>query len=276
MLDDKQKILNQTEFINERKNAKIVSKFMKAKRLYLFLSVLFCLVLIAIVYFVTDYSNIYRIAVEGNVYLKNEDVVKLSGISTKDKYLLVNSNSIEYRIKSNPLIDICDVEKLDDRVIKINIVEKKIIGYALEENNNVLILADDGRLVLDKDNFYLIEKVPLLEGFSKEQLVLIEKNLQDVDYRMINEISEIHYYRDLKFLDHELIMRDGNYIFSSVYGIERVNKYYNMVTSTDGKNRCYYIEDISGNAYTSACPWEPQEEDKENKDVKQEEIIDEE
>ena len=80
---------------------------------------------------------------------------------------------------------------------------------------------------------------------------------------MINEISEIHYYPNLKFQDHELIMRDGNYIFTSVYGINRINKYYDIIASHYvDKNSCYYIEDISGTAYTSACPWQSSDDNK--------------
>ena len=267
MLEEKKKILNENEFLNERKNAKIISKFYKAKRLYLLLSVFLCLVLIGIVYFLTDYSNIFRISVDGNVYLKDEDIIELSGLSTSSKYLLTRKKSVENKIKNNNFIEDCDVELIDDRVVKITVKEKKAIGYTLENGENVLVLADDSRLNLNKDNIYLIEKVPLLEGFSKDQIILIGKNFVDVDYKMINEISEIHYYPSLKFQDHELIMRDGNYIFTSVYGINRINRYYDIVSSYSSKdNNCYYIEDISGNAYISACPWQSQDDNKEAND----------
>lgn len=271
MLDEKKKILDKNDFLNERKNAKILSKYDKAKRRNLILSVFICIAIIGALYLVLDVSNVKGISVEGNIYLRSEDIINISGVTTQDKYIFTSPSSIENNVKTNPLIDICDVEKLDDQTIKITVQEKKAIGYSFEENENVLILADDSRLKLTKDNLYLIEKVPLIEGFSKDKLILIEKNLVDVDYKMINEISEIHFYPALKFQDHEIIMRDGNYIFTSVYGLNLLNKYYNVVSSYDSSGfKCYYIEDISGNAYTSACPWEPVEEEEKKEDSKQE------
>ena len=272
MLDEKKKILDKNDFLNERKNAKILSKYDKAKRRNLILSVFICIAIIGGLYLELDVSNVKGINIEGNIYLKSEDILNISGLTTKDKYIFVNPNNIENNIKTNPLIDTCRVEKLDDQTIKIMVSEKKAIGYSFEENENVLILADDSRLKLTKENLYLIEKVPLIEGFDKDKLILIEKNLVDVDYKMINEISEMHYYPALKFQDHEIIMRDGNYIFTSVYGLNVLSKYYNIVSSYDGSGfKCYYIEDISGNAYTSACPWQPIEEE-ENKEENQEDI----
>ena len=266
MLDEKKKILENNDFLNERKNAKILSKYDKAKRRNLILSVLIGLIIIGTLYLVLDVSNIKGISIDGNIYLKSEDIINLSGITTKNKYIFTSPSKVEENVKTNPLIDTCNVEKLDDQTIKITVTEKKPIGYTFEENENVLILSDDSRLILTKANLYLIEKVPLIEGFNKDKLILIEKNLVDVDYKMINEISEMHYFPALKFQDHEIIMRDGNYIFTSVYGLNLLNKYYDVVSSYDSSGfKCYYIEDISGNAYTSACPWQPIEE-KEKKD----------
>lgn len=255
---DSKKILEKNDFLNERKNAKLSNNFEKSKRKLLVLSVFLCIGIIAAIYLLTDVSNIKAITVEGNIYLKDGDIIALSELNTSSKYIFTNSDTIESRIKTNTLIDDCVVTKTDEQTVVISVNEKKAIGYALEEGQNVLILVDDSRVVLNKENLYLIQMVPLIEGFSKDEIILIEKNLDDVNYRIINEISEIHKYPLLKFQDHELIMRDGNYIFTSVYGLNRVTRYYEMVNSfIDGKNKCYYIEDISGNAYTSACPWEP-------------------
>lgn len=262
MLNDKQNILDKNTFLNERKNAKIISKFERSKRLYLLLSVFICLVIISAIYFVSNKSNVKGIEVKGNIYLKTEDILKESGVTTSTKYLFTNTKNVENKLLSNPIIDTCEVKMMEDQTVLITVKEKKLIGYALEDDQNVLILADDSRVILTKANLYLIEKIPLIEGFSKDNIILIEKNLEDVDYKMINEISEIHYYPLLKFQDHEIIMRDGNYVFTSVYGLNRINMYYDIVSSyTDGTNKCYYIEDISGNAYTSACPWQPKIEE---------------
>ena len=254
--NDSKKILDNTQFLNSRKNAKIISEFDKAKRFNFLLSIFLCLAIIATLYFISDISNIYRISVKGNYYLKDEDIIALSKLDTNDKYILSFPKIIEDRINKSPLIKSCKVNLLDGRLVQIVVDEYKIIGNTNENGQSVLVLENDDRYVLDKNNMYLIENVPLLEGFTNEGLILIEKNLVDVDKKMINEISEIHYYPLEKYCDHEIIMRDGNYVFSSVYGLERINYYYDVKASyITEKNVCYYIDDISKNAIMKACPW---------------------
>ena len=268
MLNEKEQILEENDFLNERINIKNNIMKERIKKRYFFISVFISLFVISLIYLLSDSSRIYRIVVNGNVYLSDEKIVEISGISINDRYIFVNSGNVENKIKDNPIIDNCEVEVCKNRLVKISIVEKKIIGYSYEDENNVLILEDDSRVILKKEDLYLIEKVPLIEGFTKDNIILIEKNLKDVDYRTINEISEIHYYPALRFQNHELIMRDGNYIFTSVYGLPLINRYYEMESSyTSEGNKCYYIEDISGNAYTSACPWQEEVVKEETNDI---------
>ena len=268
MLNEKEQILEENDFLNERINIKNNIMKERIKKRYFFISVFISLFVISLIYLLSDSSRIYRIVVSGNVYLSDEKIIEISGISTNDRYIFVNSGNVENKIKDNPIIDNCEVEVCKNRLVKISIVEKKIIGYSYEDENNVLILEDDSRVILKKEDLYLIEKVPLIEGFTKDSIILIEKNLKDVDYRTINEISEIHYYPALRFQNHELIMRDGNYIFTSVYGLPLINRYYEMESSyTSEGNKCYYIEDISGNAYTSACPWQEEVVKEETNDI---------
>lgn len=265
MLEEKKTFLNKNVLLNIWKNQRTKAENEKTKRLFLLLGVLLSLSLIAAIYFLSDISSIYRITVYGNYYLSAEDIIKQSQLTTSDKYLLSFPYLIEKRLKENQLIDECEVKLLNDRIVSINVKEKKIIGYAYEDNENVLILADDGRIILDKDSVYLINKVPLIEGFLKDDIVLIEKNLADCDSRIINEISEIHNYPLLKYQNVELIMRDGNYIFTSVYGLNILNRYYDIASSYVSEEKlCYYFEDISKRAFTKACPWQ---ESKENNDV---------
>lgn len=266
---DLKDILNKTK-VEEK--VEVLPKSQKPKFRYFLIGVLLGLVIISVTYLVSKKSNVKEIIVNGNVYLKDDDIINQSGLSVDDKYVFVNPSSAENSILKNPLVDECTVSKCDDQSIEINVVEKKIIGYSFEDNENVLILANDSRIVLDKKNLYLIGKAPLIEGFEKDDILLIERNLSSVDYRTLNEVSEIHFFPELKFQNHELIMRDGNYIFTSVYGLKVLNEYYDIVSSYDGQgNNCYYVEDISGNVYISACPWETNDE--ENKETDQEDKI---
>ena len=256
MLDNKKKILDANIFLNNRKQFKQNNIDKKTRHILLFLAVIFGLFLISLTYFLSNASNIYRVSIKGNIYLSDDEILELSGLDNNDKFILISRHKVEKKIKENHLIKNCKVDLIVNNVVQINVEEYKAIGYAYEDNNNVLIIENDERIILNNNNVYLIEKVPLIYGFINEDIVLLEKNLRDIDYKLINEISEIHYYPNLKYQNIMLIMRDGNYIFTSVYGLNLLNKYHEIDASYENKeNECYYFEDISNNAYISACPW---------------------
>ena len=261
MLNEKKNLLDRNALFHIRKNRKITDRNQKIRNVCFVLSVVVSLAIIGVFYFCSDASKIYRITVEGNHYLSEEDIIRESGLSTEDRFLTVLPFSIEKKLKENPLIGECRVSKLDRRLIQIRVEEKKAIAYMYENGSYVLVLESDERIPLNGDNLYLITKVPFLEGCTIDDVILIEKNLKDCDYRIINEISEIHYFPQLKYQNLELIMRDGNYIFTSPYGLNILNHYFDMRSSHPSYEQgCYYFEDISGNAYTSACPWEEEVE----------------
>ena len=267
MLEDRKKLLDRNTLFNIRRNRKKLTAYEKAKNLYFLLSVFLSLLIVALFYFLSDFSNIYRITVTGNNHLDKSSVITSSGLSDRSKYLFTMPILVEKRVKENPLIEEAKVELLDHRVVQINIIEKKIVGYVLEAENIFLLTNKDEKISLDKENLALISKVPLIVGFAGEDLIRLEKNLDKCDQKMIDEISEIHNYPDLKYQNVELIMQDGNYIFTSVFGLDILDNYFDIRSSylSDRKD-CYYFEDISGNAYTSACPWEETKKEDEKKD----------
>ena len=277
MLKQDHNLLHKNALFNLRKLKKEESRFVRMKRICFLIGVILSLIIITTIYFISSHSNIYRITIKSNNYLKDEDIIKLSELDTDNKYILTFPLLVENRIRTNPLVSNCTVSRLDDRLIEISVEEKKIICYKENNGKYQLILADDERINLDNSNDYLINYVPYIDGFDDEQIKLIEKNLEECDYKIINEISEIHNYPELKYQNVELIMRDGNYIFTSVYGLNILNHYHKIQSSYISNNKiCYYFEDISGNAYSSACPWEVVEQENEDYSEETDEDYDEE
>lgn len=256
MLEEDKKKLDEIAFMSDRRKAKAIIKYKKSKKRYFILSIVLSIAVIIACYFLSNVSNVKKIIVEGNIYLKDEDIINVSMVNESSEFLLAFKSNVAKNVLSSPFINECLVEKLDGNVIKIIVQEKTIIGYGYENDENVLFLNDDSKVSVDKNNLYLIEKVPLIKGFSQEDLLLLEKNMSELDYKMINEISEIHYYPSLKYQYVEILMRDGNYVFTSPYGLNILDKYYDMLSSYGvNSNSCFYFEDISGNAYVSSCPW---------------------
>ena len=262
MLEEKEKIISKNILLNLRRNKKEATAYEKAKVLWCIVAVFLSLLLIGLFYFLSDVSNIYHIDVEGNKYLSTQSIIEESKLTKNSKYILTIPFVIENRIKDNPLVEDCKVTLNDKRLVQIEVVEKKIVGYILENGLYELVTGSNEKISLNNDNLYLIGTVPLIEGFNEEDLITLERHLDKCDYSIINQISEIHSYPDLKFQNVELVMADGNYIFTSVFGMEILNKYFDIESSyISDRKQCYYFEDISGNAYTSACPWEIVEEE---------------
>lgn len=258
MLENKEKkeLINNISYIKEKNLMKSISSHNKKVRLFSIVGIFIGLALIIYTYFNSEISNIYSISVFNNNYLSDNDVIELSGLTNQDKYLLVSNKKIEKRVlESSSLIRECDVKKIDNNIISIDVKEKRIIGYIYDLGDYYLLLENNERYKLDETNVHLIKLVPLIVGFSADELILIEKRLSLLDLDIINNISEIHNYPSFKYQNLEIVMNDGNYIYSSVYGLNLLNGYYEMeIKFADEENHCIYFEDISSNAYTDACP----------------------
>lgn len=258
MLEEKEKTFEEIPFVKKRKDDKLIIKYQKDKKRYFVISIFLSVVIIALFYFLFPVSNIKNIEVNNNVYLDKEEIIELSKLTSESKYLLTIPSKIENRIKNNDIIFDCVVSLLDDNVVSIDIFEKKALGYYYDGSKYVLLLSDDTKIDLNADNMYFIEKVPLIVGFSDEYLLKIEDGMSVLDNKMINEISEIHYYPELKYQYVEIIMVDGCYVFTSPESFGILNKYYDMKSLYGNvTDSCFYFEDISGNAYISSCPWVP-------------------
>ncbi len=260
MLDDNSKsILKDNYLLKKRKDAHDSSIFKGLKNRYFLLGVILGFIVLITLFFVSDYSNVYRITVSGNVYLSDEDIIKLSGISEDTKYFFVFPSLKEKEIKKSSYIDDVTISLLEDRVVNIDVTEKKQVGYMSDTLGSYILLIDGEKINITDSNVYMTSKLPLIEGYSDDQLTEILRGFKNIDYKTINEISEIHRYPfsyDENMM--EVIMRDGNYCFVSWTGLELLSKYYSIVSNFDETydNVCIYLDELTNSGYISICPWQ--------------------
>ena len=260
MLNDNKELFDNNYYLNERENKKKKTKFAEDSIVIYFLAAFFSLVIIIVIYFISPYSRTFKVAVSGNIYINSEDIIKEAEVN--DFFLFVSSNATKKRLEDNPLIKEAKVNKLNGNIVSIEVEEEKQIGYIYEDNESKLLLINGERVVINKNNMYLIDKVPLIVGYSKEELDEIKKGFVDVSYKTINEISEIHKYPiSYDNVQMEVIMRDGNYCFLSSAAIKLLENYYLITSAIDSSkgNVCAYFDEITNAAYTSTCPWQIEE-----------------
>ena len=261
MLDNgRQEVLANNYFLNKVKDGRKKIKFDRDGMAVFVIAFIISLAIIVGLYIISPYSKTFKVTVEGNHYLKEEDIVNKANLSKY--FLLTNPKEKEAELLSDPLIEEATISMHNGNIVSIEIKEVKQIGYILEDGESKLLLINDDRVTLNKDNLYLIDKVPLIEGYTKEELTKIEKGFENVDYKVINEISEIHKY-PISYDNEqmEVIMRDGNYCFLSSAAIKLLENYYLITSAIDSSkgNVCAYFDEITNAAYTSTCPWQIEE-----------------
>lgn len=258
MLENGSKIkLDETFLRKKRNDAKKASLFKGFKNLYFLIGIIVGFIILLLLYFLSSYSNIYHISVKGNYYLNEEDIISISGLDDDDKYLLTFTFFIKKRMLESPYFDDVTVKKLDDRVIEIDVIEKKQVGYISTKNK---ILFIDGTTVsLNDQNKYMLVKIPEILGFTDTQLNTILKGFKNIDAVTINEISQISRY-PMSYDENmmEVIMKDGNICFLSWTGLEMLSKYYSIISGIDKNigNICIYLDELTRSGYVSVCPWQ--------------------
>jgi len=264
LLEEKEKdeLIDRNYLMNKRKNARTRNRFVAHKHRLFLLGIALGFVLVAFMYFYSNYSNVHHVNVINNIYLSNDDVIRLSGLNEHSKYLLISTGRTAEKIESHPLVDHVAISKDDNNTITIDVKEKKAIAYLYENGQPVIWIEDDTRLPLDNSNMYLIQRLPLIEGFTAEQMTELLYGFSYVDEKLINEISEIHRYPfsyDENMM--EVIMRDGNYVFVGNFGLKLLKNYHSVAASlSTDENVCLYFDEVTSSGFKSSCPWEKKEE----------------
>ncbi len=258
MLENGSKIkLDETFLRKKRSDAKNASIFKGFKNLYFLIGIIFGFIVLIVLFFISDYSNIYHISVNGNYYLSEKDVISISGLSEYDKYFFTIPYFVEKKINESPYIESCEVIKSDDRLIEINVTEKKQVAYSSIASIEKIIFVDGTSVDVTDNNAYLKRRLPEIDGFTSEQLDTVLRGFKNLDAGTIDQISEIHRYSfsyDENML--EVIMKDGNICFVSWTGLNMLNKYYSIVSSLKAGNSCIYLDELTNSGYVSTCPWQ--------------------
>lgn len=129
--------------------------------------------------------DIKKIEVRGNSVLKNEEIIRASGVITGVNIFGVSLGEIKDNIKSMGYIESVKVKRALPSTIEITVVEEVGVGYIKAEEGYVIITAD-GRCVEITDGLEGSEK-------GKKTAVLPDlpkiKGMKDVKYKIGNIIT---------------------------------------------------------------------------------------
>ena len=230
--------------------------FMKWKKPLFVVAILLGLFVVVLTFVNNDSNRIKGVAVSGNHYLDTRYVTELGGVNMKQCYYLVNTSAIRKKLLENPFISDAKVTHAPNNVILLEIEEKQPFGYRYTEQAEVLFT--DGTIgELDSSNMGVVASIPLINGFLEDEAVhLLSNAFRELKRETIESISEVNQY-ELNYDDHtlEVYMDDGNYVFSSYYGLPMLNSYNDIVSQMDEKGVCLFTDDGQKLAYRKVCPW---------------------
>ena len=209
------------------------------KKLFIFL---FIIVILLVTFYYLINQKTRNIVVLNNDYYTDEQIIETLEIENYPKFLLLNTNKLENKLKKLDLIENANITKKFGFILNIDVKEKKILYYI--RSNNEYKLSDNTSISLDN----VIGK-PILINYVPEKIEeSFVKKFKNIDNSIIGLISEIEYsktnYDDKRFL---LYMNDGNLVYVTVSKLDVLNKYVSIVSKLDNKKGILYLD--SGNYF---------------------------
>lgn len=239
--------LEQRENIANENKQKKKRRRKRRRRLFVML-----LIAIAIVYAISDYSNIRIVEISGNSYYSKQQIMNISGISYDMKSILAPSFLIDKRLEEDSLIKSASISKTWDGIVNIEIEEEKLIGYYIKDGKNYLIVDDGDDILIEDEN--KLANVPYLVDLNKEQMNSYKKAIQSVDKESVWLISEISHYEtsyDENML--KLIMQDGHVVFTTFKGLSLLDSYTEMLKELRTDLKCIMFAEETNTMYSEKC-----------------------
>lgn len=214
-------------------------------------------VIIMIVYFSLPVSRIRAVNIYDNHNLPDSYIQDLADVSESGIYYLTIPALVEYRLKSDPLIEDAKVRLGRDNAVIITVKEKTVLGYRYEDEP-VLLMTDGSKVPLKSEYLEIISKIPMIAGFYEDnQTAKLCRAFEEVDPSLIRDISEISQY-SLSY-DPEairILMRAGGYFMGDYYNMSVFNAYWKMYNKQTDKSYCIVADDSLKTASSTICPWD--------------------
>ncbi|UJL47854.1 FtsQ-type POTRA domain-containing protein [Virgibacillus sp. NKC19-16] len=233
------------------------------RRLIFYLSIFFVLISI-IVYLQSPLSHIKTINVTGNSFLKDEEVIEQSELTTQTNIWTIDKSNITTTLADNPIIESAEVKRNFPWAVDIQLTEYDRVGYVKEENSFYPILGN-GTTLNEIEQESINGDAPLIVDFTEEEyLHRMTKELQELPETILNLISEIHWKpTDENQNEILLYMNDGFLVNGTIRNFaDKMQVYPSIVSQLDPESEG--IIHIGVGAYFESFDDEGEEEEQEN------------
>ncbi|MFC0524047.1 cell division protein FtsQ/DivIB [Pontibacillus salicampi] len=208
------------------------------RRLILYLSFFFILILL-ILYLQSSLSNVHNITVNGNEHVNDQDVIQMSGVSSKDNFWKVNGGEVASKIEQHEEIKSVQVDKQLPASITFEIEEYDRVGYVQNDGSYYPILST-GDPLSSLELKSPAGDAPLLIGWDKPSyLEEMTQELQQLPQSVTQLISEIHWTpTDKNPYKVHLYMNDGYEVEGSIRSFsDKMKSYPSIVSQLDSSKK---------------------------------------
>lgn len=228
------------------------------RRLKNILLTLLVLLIVGGIYFISDLSKVKSLKIVGNYYFDDKEILEMAELSYESRHLLVFPSKHKEKLKANKLIKEVNIDKSLSGVIVIEVQEEDIIGTYVDKKKTYLLLGDGSGVELKDKKLERIVKFPLIGSFNKEQRVELAKAFMKKDKAVEKEvlalISEIHPHQESYDKNMvELIMQDGNRIYTDYHSMYYLNKYKLMLKELKEDNVCIAMDSFTESYVKEDC-----------------------
>lgn len=179
---------------------------------------------------------IKHIEIKGNNLVLDSEILRVSRLKDYPSIFKYSSKTLEKKIKTIKLIDDVDVKKWFGHVVKIEIIENKVLFYYQDK-----IVLSNGNII--KNDLDYVYGVPtFVSEIKTDKLNNFITGFSELEDNIIYEMNEIEYYPltndEGKVIDEDrfkITMNDGNTIITNSKSVSVLNKYNDIYASLGGK-----------------------------------------
>lgn len=174
--NNKSKVQNTKKKIT-KKQAQILRKKKKVKRIIKSLSLIFIIIGGVVFSLVSPIFNINEIQIINNVKITTETIISLSRLEEGQNLFRFSSNQIEKDIKTNPYVESVNIKRKIPNKVQI-IIEERQRDYNIEFLNGYAYINNQG-YILEISEQKL--ELPVIQGIETQQEQIVEGNRLNTD-----------------------------------------------------------------------------------------------
>lgn len=201
------------------------------RRMISYICIFFCLISI-IVYLQSPLSKIKKMAVTGNTYLTDQEIIHQSKLTMDTNIWSVNKKETIQKLEKNPIIESAEIKRKLPWTIQIKVTEQPMVGF-IENKGKYIPVLENGSVLYNRAQKNNDGNAPVLSGFNdKTFLKQMTAQLQKLPDRISGMISEIHWVPTKKDKSKILLyMNDGNLVSGRISRFSDDIRIYPSITA---------------------------------------------